>query len=42
MIKLLPKFYGHQGEDTNKHLEEFHIVYSSMKLVEVSEDQLKL
>ncbi|PON36673.1 hypothetical protein PanWU01x14_326490 [Parasponia andersonii] len=42
MIKLLPKFYGHQGEHTNKHLKEFHIVYSSMKPAGVSEDQLKL
>ena len=28
LIHLLPKFHGLAGEDTHKHLKEFHIVYS--------------
>ena len=31
LIHLLPKFHGLAGEDTHKHLKEFHIVCSTMK-----------
>ena len=42
MIHLLPKFHGFAGEDPNKHLKEFHVVYSSMKTQGISEEQVKL
>ena len=42
MIHLLPKFHGFAGEDPNKHLKEFHVVYSSMKPQGISEEQVKL
>jgi len=29
---LTPKFHGLAGEDPHKHLEEFHVVCSTMKL----------
>ena len=32
-IRLLPTFHGLSGEDPNKHLKEFHVVCSSMKLL---------
>jgi len=33
LIHLLPKFHGLVGEDPHKHLMEFHVVCSTMKLV---------
>ena len=42
MIHLLPTFHGLAGEDPNKHLKEFHVVCSSMKLVGISVEQVKL
>ncbi|XP_062119055.1 uncharacterized protein LOC133832769 [Humulus lupulus] len=42
LIHLLPSFHGLAGEDPNKHWNEFHIVYSSMKPAAVTEEQIKL
>ena len=42
MIHLLPTFHGLAGEDPNKNLKEFHVVCSTMKPAEVSEEQVKL
>lgn len=42
MIHLLLTFYGFISEDPNKHLKEFHIVCSSMKPIEIFEEQVKL
>ena len=41
-IHLLPTFNGFVGEDPNKHLNEFHVVCSSMKPTKISEEQVKL
>ena len=35
-------FHGFTGEDPNKHLKEFHVVFSSMKLTGISVEQVKL
>lgn len=40
MIHLLSTFRGFKGEDPNKHLKEFHVVCSSMKLIVV--EQMKM
>ena len=37
----LTKFHRFPGDDPNKHLKEFHIVYSSMKSQGISEDGVK-
>ena len=42
LIRLLPTFYGFAGEDPNKHLKKFHVVCSSMRPTEVTEEQIKL
>ena len=42
MIHLLPSFHGLLRVDPNKHLKEFHVVCSSMKLTGVLEEQVKL
>ncbi|CAH9079810.1 unnamed protein product [Cuscuta epithymum] len=42
LIHLLPSFHGLRGEDANKHLAEFHIVCTSMKPNNVTEEQIKL
>ena len=42
LIHLLPKFDELSGEDPNKHLTEFHIVYASMKPAGVIEEQIAL
>ncbi|XP_062103514.1 uncharacterized protein LOC133814588 [Humulus lupulus] len=42
LIHLFPSFHGLPGEDSNKHLKEFHIVCSSMKPALVTEEQIKL
>ena len=42
MIHLLPTLHGLVGEDPNKHLNEFHVVCSSMKPLGISVEQVKL
>ncbi|GKA61585.1 hypothetical protein Tco_0760992 [Tanacetum coccineum] len=42
LIHLLPTFRGLAGEDPHKHLKEFHVVCSTMKPQEVTEEQIKL
>ena len=42
LIHLLPTFRGLAREDPHKHLKEFHVVCSSMKLLGISEEQIKL
>lgn len=41
MIHFLPTFQVIVGKDPNKHLKEFHVVCSTMKPTEVSEEQVK-
>ncbi|OMP02310.1 Retrotransposon gag protein [Corchorus capsularis] len=41
-IHLLPKFHGMPGEDPPRHLTDFQIVCSSMKMQGISEEQFKL
>ena len=38
LIHLLPTFRSLAGENPHKHLKEFHVVYSSMKLQGISEE----
>ncbi|RDX91422.1 hypothetical protein CR513_26593, partial [Mucuna pruriens] len=38
LIHLLPKFHGLAREDPHKHLKEFHMVYSTMRLQGILED----
>ena len=40
LIHLLPKFHGLVGEDPCKHLNQFHVVCSTMKPVDVQEDHV--
>ena len=42
LIHLLPTFHGFAREDPNKHLKEFHVVCSSMRPTEVTEEEIKL
>ena len=42
LIHLLPIFRGLENEDPNKHLKEFHMVCSSLKPHDVTEEQVKL
>ncbi|RDY00164.1 hypothetical protein CR513_16683, partial [Mucuna pruriens] len=35
LIHLLPEFHGLAGEDPHKHLKEFHVVCSTMRLVPI-------
>ncbi|XP_042465796.1 uncharacterized protein LOC122048270 [Zingiber officinale] len=42
IIHLLPKFHGHSGEYPNRHLQEFHVVCSTMKPQGISEEDIKL
>lgn len=42
LIHLLPTFYGLAGEDPHKHLNELHVVYTSMKPTGVTEEKIKL
>ncbi|GJY99792.1 hypothetical protein Tco_0517222 [Tanacetum coccineum] len=42
LIHLLPTFCGLAGEDPHKHLKEFHVIRSTMKLREGKEEQIKL
>ena len=38
----VPTFHGLVGEHLNKQLKEFHVVCLSMKLTEISKEQIKL
>ncbi|XP_071727156.1 uncharacterized protein [Rutidosis leptorrhynchoides] len=42
LIHLLPSFNGLVGEDPHKHLKEFHVVCSTQKPRDVTEEQIKL
>ncbi|RDY05764.1 hypothetical protein CR513_10361, partial [Mucuna pruriens] len=42
LIHLLPKFHGLAGEDPYKHLKEFHVVCSTMRLQGIPEDHIKM
>ncbi|RDX97292.1 hypothetical protein CR513_19950, partial [Mucuna pruriens] len=42
LIHLLPKFHGLVGEDPHKHLKEFHVVCSTMRLEVILEDHIKM
>ncbi|KAF1881644.1 hypothetical protein Lal_00039862 [Lupinus albus] len=42
LIHLLPKFNGLAGQDPHKHLQEFHIVCSTMKPHDLMEDHICL
>ena len=41
LIHLLPFFQGLSGEEPHRHLQEFNVVYSSMKPSGVTEEQIK-
>ena len=42
LIHLLSKFHGLAGEDSCKHLKQFHVVCSTMKPANVQEDYVYL
>ncbi|RDX89497.1 hypothetical protein CR513_28771, partial [Mucuna pruriens] len=42
LIHLLPKFHGLASEDPYKHLKEFHMVCSTMRLQGIPEDHIKM
>ncbi|RDX84037.1 hypothetical protein CR513_34976, partial [Mucuna pruriens] len=42
LIHLLPKFHGLAREDPHKHLKEFHVVCSTMRLQGILEDYIKM
>ncbi|RDX91353.1 hypothetical protein CR513_26678, partial [Mucuna pruriens] len=42
LIHLLPKFHGLVGEDPHKHLKEFHVVFSTMRLQGIPKDYIKM
>ncbi|CAN6543412.1 unnamed protein product [Malus baccata var. baccata] len=42
LIHYLPKFHGFSTEDANKHLMEFHVLCSGMRLANVDDEQVKL
>ncbi|RDX73567.1 hypothetical protein CR513_46806, partial [Mucuna pruriens] len=42
LIHLLPKFHGLAGEDSHKHLKEFHLVCSMMRSQGILEDYIKM
>ncbi|RDY08770.1 hypothetical protein CR513_06949, partial [Mucuna pruriens] len=42
LIHLLPKFHGLVGEDPQKRLKEFHVVYSPMRSQGILEDYIKM
>ncbi|RDY02036.1 hypothetical protein CR513_14555, partial [Mucuna pruriens] len=42
LIYLLPKFHGLAGEDPHKHLKEFHVICSTMRLHGILEDYIKM
>ncbi|RDX87368.1 hypothetical protein CR513_31165, partial [Mucuna pruriens] len=42
LIQLLPKFDGLASEDPHKHLKEFHVACSTMRLQGMLEDYIKM
>ncbi|RDX80277.1 Copia protein, partial [Mucuna pruriens] len=42
LIHLLPKFHSLAGEDSHKHLKEFHVVCSTMRPQGIPEDYIKM
>ncbi|RDX84167.1 hypothetical protein CR513_34828, partial [Mucuna pruriens] len=42
LIHLLPKFHGLAGEDPHKHLNELHVICSTMRLQGILEDYIKM
>ncbi|RDY01401.1 hypothetical protein CR513_15278, partial [Mucuna pruriens] len=42
LIHLLPKFHGLAGEGPHKHLKEFHVVCSTMRLQGILENYIKI
>ncbi|RDX81100.1 hypothetical protein CR513_38267, partial [Mucuna pruriens] len=42
VIHLFPKFHGLAGEDPHKHLREFHVVCSMMRLQGIPEDHINM
>ncbi|RDX82176.1 hypothetical protein CR513_37065, partial [Mucuna pruriens] len=42
LIHLLPKFHGLARENPHKHLKEFHVVCSTMRLQGISKDYIKM
>ncbi|RDX67693.1 hypothetical protein CR513_53393, partial [Mucuna pruriens] len=42
LIHLLPKFHGLAREDPHKHLKEFHVVCSTMRLQGIQKDYIKM
>ena len=42
LIHLLPSFHSLSGEESHKHIQEFDVVCSSMKLPRITEEQIKL
>ncbi|RDY00922.1 hypothetical protein CR513_15836, partial [Mucuna pruriens] len=42
LIHLLSKFHGLAGEDPHKHLNEFHVVCSTMRPQGILEDYIKM
>ncbi|RDY10414.1 hypothetical protein CR513_05068, partial [Mucuna pruriens] len=39
---MLPKFHGLASEDSHKHLKEFHVVYSTMRLQGIPKEYIKM
>ncbi|RDY07930.1 hypothetical protein CR513_07891, partial [Mucuna pruriens] len=42
LIHLLSKFHGHAGEGPHKHLKEFHVACSTMRMQGIPEDYIKM
>ncbi|RDY04934.1 hypothetical protein CR513_11279, partial [Mucuna pruriens] len=42
LIHLLPKFHGLVGEDSHKHLKEFHVVCSMMRSQGIPKEYIKM
>jgi len=42
LIHLLPKFHGLVSENIHKHLKEFHIVCTTMRLSRVLKEHIKM
>ncbi|RDX64883.1 hypothetical protein CR513_56508, partial [Mucuna pruriens] len=42
LIHLLPNFHGLVGEDSHKHLKEFHVVCSTIRPQGILEDYIKM
>ena len=42
VIHLFLEFHGLAGEDSNKHLKDFHVVCSTMRPHDIHEDYVKM